>query len=301
MAYLQTVGEREATGEVADIYRAIRDHLGELPGLFKVLSTDPEVLRETWRAYPFAMEFGALGRAEREIVALAVSRVNACRYGTDSATQQLVDMGMQHAQIASLFRDGKPTAGPHAALIALADAVSSDPDADTAAPLAAMRGAGFGEQEIREAATVCVWFNLLNRLVDGLGVPHEPFARRGTLESIRTAAHDIASRLWRTGEVPAVAAVSEGGAGETAVVILRQLIRGLEPLRRLPPPRFRDAIESNPRAINRNLLQAMRDDGWDDRGIFHAAVVLAGRRAMRCWDTVVSNLDDPLSGPQRMV
>jgi len=301
LAYLKTVSEREATGEVADIYRVIREHLGELPGLFKALSTDPAVLRETWRAYPYAMEFGALGRAEREILALAVSRVNACRYGTDAATQQLVDMGMQHAQISSMFREGAPVEGPHAALIALAEVVSLDPDADTDAPLAGMRATGFGEQEIREAATVCVWFNLLNRLVDGLGVPHEPFPRRGTLESIRTAAHDIASRLWRTGEVPSVAAVSEGGAGETAVVILRQLIRSLEPLRRLPPKRFREAIEGNPRAINRNLLQAMRDDAWDDEAIFHAAVVLAGRRAMRCWDNVVSNLDDPLSGSQKRV
>ncbi len=301
LAYLRTVREHEATGEVADLYRAIRRHLGELPGLFKVLSTDPVVLRDTWRAYPYAMEYGALGRAEREILALTVSRLNACRYGTDSATQRLMDMGMQQAEVAGLFRETGPGNAPHGALIALAETVTQYPDRAADHRVEAMRDAGFGEQEIREAATVCVWFNLLNRLVDGLGVPHEHAARRGPLGSIRTAAYDIASRIWRTGEVPAVAAIPEGGAGETAVVILRQLIRRLEPLRRLPPRTFRAGIEDNPRTIDRALIQSMRDDGWHDQAIFHAAVVLAGRRAMRCWDAVVSTLDDPLSGSQRGV
>jgi len=296
LAYLRTVGEREATGEVAEIYRDIRRRMGDVPALFCALSTDVAVLREAWRAYPYAMEYGALGRAEREITALAVSRVLSCRYGTDAATQQLVDMGMQHAQIAALFRplEGKPTA--HQALIALADSLTRGEEEPLKERISAMRDAGIGEQEIREATTVCVWFNLLDRLVDGLGVPHESQQRAGTIQSIRTAAYDIATRLWRTGEVPEVAARPEAGAGETAVVILRQLIRGMEPLRRLPPRAFREGIEDNPRSIDLALIENMREDGWDDRAIFHAAVVLAGRRAMACWDAVLRHLDDPLSG-----
>ena len=296
MAYLQTVSERDATGEVAEVYRDIRRQMGSVPPLFCALSTDPVVLREAWRAYPYAMDYGALGRAEREITALAVARVLACRYGTDAATHQLVEMGMQHAQIAALFREPSDPPNAHDTLIALAESLTRGNDDEVKARIAALRDAGLGEQEIREAATVCVWFNMLDRLVDGLGVPHDPIHRPGPLRSIRTAAYDIATRLWRTGEVPEVAARPEAGAGETAVVILRQLIRRLEPLRRLPPRAFRNGIEENPRTIDQALIQNMRDDGWDDQTIFHAALVLAGRRAMECWDSVLRHLDDPLSG-----
>jgi uncharacterized peroxidase-related enzyme len=296
VAYLRTVSEREATGEVAEVYRDIRRHMGSVPALFCALSTDPMVLQEAWRAYPYAMDYGALGRAEREITALAVARVLACRYGTDAATHQLVEMGMQHAQIAALFREPAKPPTAQDTLIALAEALTRGDEGPLDTQIAAMRNAGLGEQEIREAATVCVWFNLLDRLVDGLGVPHNPVHRPGAIRSIRTAAYDIATRLWRTGEVPEVAARPEAGAGETAVVILRQLIRRLEPLRRLPPKAFRTGIEDSPRTIDQALIQNMRDDGWDDEAIFHAALVLAGRRAMACWEAVLRHLDDPLSG-----
>ena len=301
MAYLHTVAERNATGEVAEVYRDIRARLGDVPAAFRGLSTDPVVLRETWRAYPYAMEYGDLGRAERQIVALAVSRANACRYGMDTATQFLVEMGMQPAQISALFREDTVRTPPHDALIRLAERVTRIPDEPAATEVDAMLAAGFSEQEIREAATVAVWSNLLDRLVDGMGVPHGSPPRRRALGSLRTAAYDFAARIWRADEIPTVAARQDGGAGETAVVILKQMIRQLEPIPRTPPRTFTHGIDASPRSIDAILIQRLRDDGWDDLGIFRAAVVLAGRRAMRCWGAVVSNLGDPLSGPLRRV
>ena len=90
MTYVETISEYQAKGEVARTYAAIRDHLGALPAVFRLMSADERILTAAWRAYPYAMENGSLGRAERELLALAVSRTNSCRYGMDGATHRYV-------------------------------------------------------------------------------------------------------------------------------------------------------------------------------------------------------------------
>lgn len=295
MTYVETISEYQAKGEVARTYAAIRDHLGALPAVFRLMSADERILTAAWRAYPYAMENGSLGRAERELLALAVSRTNSCRYGMDGATHKLLDMGMPSAQIEAMFRADPGVETRHLALISLAENVTRDPMADHARSTAAVRDTGLDSQEMREAATVVVWFNLLNRLVDGLGVPHERVARRGALQSLRGAAYGISARLRRADTLPSLAALSEGGAGETAVVILRQLLESLGPLDGLLPDEFTEGIRFQPRRINRSLVDQIRESGWTDAAIFRAAFVLAGRESMLCWNAIVKHLKDPLS------
>lgn len=295
MTYVETVSEYHATGEIARVYAEIRKQLGSVPAVFRLMSADIRILREAWRAYPYAMESGSLGRAERELVALAVSRVNACRYGTDGATKRLIDMGMPSSQIEALFRADPGTGEGHLALIALAENVSRNPVEDQRRSVSSVLEAGLGDQEIREAATVVVWFNLLNRLVDGLGVPHDRDARLSTIRSLRVSAYSLAARLRRTESLPEVEAVSEGGAGETAIVILRQLLEQLGPIEGALPDRFVDGIRFNPRRIDRPLVDRVRASGWTDASIFSAAFVLASREALLCWNAIIKQLSDPLS------
>jgi len=294
LTYVETVSEFQAKGDVARIYASIRDHLGSLPAVFRLMSAEPRILTEAWRAYPYAMENGSLGRAERELLALAVSRTNSCRYGMDGATRQLLDMGMPSSQIEAVFRAETGTEGRHLALIALAENVTRDPMADHSRSTAAVRDTGLDSQEMREAATVVVWFNLLNRLVDGLGLPHDKAARRGALQSLRGAAYGISARLRRADTLPSLAAVSEGGAGETAVVILRQLLETLGPIEGRLPDEFTEGIRFQPRRISRRLVDDIRSGGWTDAAIFRAAFVLAGREALLGWNAIVKHLGDPL-------
>jgi len=295
MTYVQTIDEYQASGDVARIYAEIRAHLGAVPTVFQLMSADPRILAEAWRAYPYAMENGSLGRAERELAALAVSRVNACRYGVDGATQRLLDMGMPAAQIEALFRADPGTDAAHLALISLAENATRDPMEDQRRSVHAALDAGLGVVELREAATVVVWFNLLNRLVDGLGVPHRSPSRRGTLQSRRVTAHGIAARLRKSDTLPAVAALSDAGAGETAVVILRQLLEALGPIQGALPDRFVQGMRFTPRKIDRTVIEGIRDGGWPDDAIFRAAFVLAAREAMASWNAIVRHLSDPLS------
>ncbi len=295
MAYVLTINEHTATGEVAQIYAEIRDRLGDLPGVFKLMSADPIVLRHVWRAYPYAMEFGSLGRAERELTALAVSRTNACRYGVDGTTSRLVDMGMPRSQIESIFRADPNADAKHVALISLAENATRDPDESLSGAVTAANEAGLGSQEVREAATVVVWFNVLNRMVDGLGVPHDRPAGRGPIRSLRMRAHGLAARIWGSDSLPVVEAVSEAGAGETAVVILRQILDRFESQGGSIPESFDDAFRYNPRKINKASVARLRETGWTDEQVFRAAFVVSGLESMLRWDAIVRHLEDPLS------
>ncbi len=301
MAYVLTVSETTATGDVARIYADIVDHLGSLPGVFKLMSADPAILRDVWNAYPYAMEYGLLDRAERELVALAVSRANACRYGVDGATARLREMGMAPRRIEGLFRADDGSEARHLALIALAENATRHPDDDLRRTVETTTAAGLGPQEVREATTVVVWFNLLNRLVDGLGVPHERADRRRPLQSLRTKAHGLATRLLGSDRLPVVEAIQEGGAGETALVLLRRILDRHERLADRLPDDVADAIRDHPRLVDRTMIDGLRSDGWSDADIFRAAVVVAGREALRRWDAVVPHLDDPLSGPHAVL
>ncbi len=298
MAYVETIPETAATGETARIYEDMRARFGMVPGLFRLMSADPTILREVWKAYPYAMEYGSLGRVERELLGLAVSRVLACRYCADGATRRLLDMGMTRPQIDDVFAAAaaEEPEGPDAALISLAENATRDPYRSLRPFVLRAQEAGCDAQQVREAATVVVWFNLLTRLVDGLGVPHELRPRRGSIQSLRMVAQGVAARLWRSESLPVVEAVQESGAGETAVVILQKLLDWLEPMPPSLPAAFSEGILSNPRQIRRALVDQMREGGMDDRTIFRAAFLLAGREALLYWDAIVLECSDPLSG-----
>jgi uncharacterized protein YciW len=205
-------------------------------------------------------------------------------------------MGMAQRRIEALFRADPGAEARHLALIALAENATRHPDDDLRRTVETTSTAGLDPQEVREAATVVAWFNLLNRLVDGLGVPHDRDGRLRGLRSLRTRAQGLASRLLGTDSVPVLEAIQEGGTGETALVLLRRILDRHARLTQRIPADFDEAMRLNPRQVDRTMISGLRSDGWTDEDIFRAAVVVAGHEALRRWDAIVAHLDDPLSG-----
>ena len=77
------IPEEEATGKIADIYEEIKTELGIdfVPNLYKVMASKPGVLEANWnRVKAVMVEPGKLDRLTKEIIAVAVSAVNACGY-----------------------------------------------------------------------------------------------------------------------------------------------------------------------------------------------------------------------------
>ncbi|RMH42902.1 MAG: hypothetical protein D6689_06735 [Deltaproteobacteria bacterium] len=81
MAYIKTVADDEATGALAREYDAARRRAGRVYNVVRVQSLNPRVMSASLRLYS-AIMLGpsSLSRAEREMIAVAVSRHNDCFY-----------------------------------------------------------------------------------------------------------------------------------------------------------------------------------------------------------------------------
>ena len=83
MASIAMIPEDEATGKVKEIYEEIMSSLeiDLVPNLYKVMAPNPDYLEANWnRVKTIMVKEGKLGRLTKEIIAVAVSAVNACDY-----------------------------------------------------------------------------------------------------------------------------------------------------------------------------------------------------------------------------
>ncbi len=81
VAFIATVDEAVAEGELAEVYRYIAGAAGTVAHILKSSSLHPAILRRHYDLYREVM-FGPspLSRAQREMVATAVSALNGCHY-----------------------------------------------------------------------------------------------------------------------------------------------------------------------------------------------------------------------------
>ena len=81
MAFIETIDIQDAKGIVKEEYEKGIKRSGKVFNILKIMSRSPAALRESMRMY-LAIMFGEsdLSRAQREMLATVVSRVNHCRY-----------------------------------------------------------------------------------------------------------------------------------------------------------------------------------------------------------------------------
>lgn len=83
MASVKLIPEDEATGRVKALYEEIKADLGTdfVPNLYKAMASNPAYLEANWRRDKAVMsESKRLDPLTKEIIAVAVSAVNACHY-----------------------------------------------------------------------------------------------------------------------------------------------------------------------------------------------------------------------------
>ena len=81
MAWIKTIPTAAATGDLAEQYGRMKDARGNVANILKVHSLNPGALRGHFDLYKTLM-FGRsdLSRAQREMIAVVVSKTNACHY-----------------------------------------------------------------------------------------------------------------------------------------------------------------------------------------------------------------------------
>lgn len=82
MAWIKTVAPDEAAGLLKQIYDAAKKRAGKVFNVLRLQSPRPEVLKASVALYVEVMMSpkSPLTRAQREMIATAVSRANGCVY-----------------------------------------------------------------------------------------------------------------------------------------------------------------------------------------------------------------------------
>jgi uncharacterized peroxidase-related enzyme len=79
--WIKTIPPAESTGELLEQYQRTRDSAGNVANILQVHSLNPAALRTHFDLYRTLM-FGRseLSRAQREMIAVVVSKTNGCHY-----------------------------------------------------------------------------------------------------------------------------------------------------------------------------------------------------------------------------
>ena len=153
MAYLPSL---PADAVLLDVFRAYPDTARPLMDYHQALLRGPS----------------PLSVAERELIAAYVSGLNACRYchGVHTATAQAFGIG--EGTLAALLADvtTAPVAEPMKPILRYAGKLTLTPAKITHEDAEAVLAAGWEEQALHDAVAVCALFNMMNRLVEGLGI-----------------------------------------------------------------------------------------------------------------------------------
>ena len=114
----------------------------------------------------------ALGKAEREMIAAHVSKLNGCGFCLGAHTWTLAAMDIDPRSIEAV------ESGPEAEglddklrpILRFATKLTCTPEAVGHADIETLRAAGWSDQSIEDAVNVVALFNYVNRLVDALGI-----------------------------------------------------------------------------------------------------------------------------------
>jgi uncharacterized peroxidase-related enzyme len=142
-------------------------------GLLQIFQAFPEVARPLLEYHEALLRGESpFSAAEREVIAAYVSNLNNCNYCRAVHSQTAVALGIAgetitHILSNSLDRNGDTRVRP---VLTFVRKLTLSPGEITAADVDSIFAAGWNDRALHDAVAICALFNLMNRLVNGLGV-----------------------------------------------------------------------------------------------------------------------------------
>jgi uncharacterized peroxidase-related enzyme len=178
-ANLAVVEERDATGEVAELYERYRSHFGRpsVPGIVKCFATHPPLLRHMMGlAENLLFIDGSLTRRHKEMIATWVSAANECPYCADSHGYFLRTLGASADQleaVQSRHTQSVDLAPQERALLGFADKVTRASHAVSRTDIDLLKQVGWSDEQIAEATHITALFAAFNRIANAFGLPSQ--------------------------------------------------------------------------------------------------------------------------------
>lgn len=153
--------------DIAAYFAKCEEKLGLIPNVLRAYSFDQEKLRAFMAMYnDLMLAPSGLTKAEREMIAVAVSAENRCVYcltAHGAALRQLTGDPALAEVIAQNWRAAKLEPRQRA-MLGFAVKLTTAPQAMEEADRAALRDAGFSDRDIWDIAAVAAFYNMSNRL-----------------------------------------------------------------------------------------------------------------------------------------
>jgi AhpD family alkylhydroperoxidase len=126
MSTVKLVDENTADPRVRRIFDDIKEtkKIDRVPNIWRALATHPEHLELCWTRLKAIMRPGKLDMLTKEIIALAVSVTNSCRYCINSHTAAVQKLGLDDAMLGEVLA----VVGLYNQMNKLADAYQVEPD-----------------------------------------------------------------------------------------------------------------------------------------------------------------------------
>ncbi|MBN6151866.1 peroxidase-related enzyme [Xanthomonas sp. AmX2] len=171
--WLETVDPQRASPAQLEVLDESGANARQSP-YYLTLAHQPDVLRQRSRTYNAIMYApGGLPRAERELAATAVSRVNGCVYCGSVHARRFEQLSRREDAIIQVFEDphSAGTTPRERAIVHFAVELTLAPSAIGAEQLRPLREAGLDDLEILDLIHGIAIFAWANRLMLNLGEP----------------------------------------------------------------------------------------------------------------------------------
>lgn len=126
MSTVRLVDESTANARVRAVFDDIKatKKIDRVPNIWRALATNPEHLELCWSRLKAIMRPGKLDLLTKEIIALAVSATNSCRYCVNSHTAAVQKLGLDLEGLGEVMA----VVGLYNQMNKLADGYQVDPD-----------------------------------------------------------------------------------------------------------------------------------------------------------------------------
>jgi uncharacterized peroxidase-related enzyme len=178
MTWIAPVPPEQADPELAPIYARIasQSRTGRVSHLWQAWGGDASGLATLHAHYRALMsEPAPLGPAQAEMIAVVVSATNGCGYCVAHHGPRLARLvGDELARAVALDYREANLAARDRVLLDAAVALTCEPAERTQADVERVREYGFDDASILKATEIAALYNLVNRVVNALGVTLEP-------------------------------------------------------------------------------------------------------------------------------
>lgn len=170
MSRLHTIAPSDATGPLAETFKAIKSAIGMVPNAYATLgSNSPELLAHLLHLNMLLQTRSSLSKKDLEAINLAVSESTGCDYCVSAHTLSSKALGYTLAQTRALRAASYAEDKRVDALVKFAALLVKTTGALPPSELEALRAVGMTDQQIVEtiaAVDAILFTNMLNRVND---------------------------------------------------------------------------------------------------------------------------------------